>query len=247
MDYIMKLMASKRSQRPSAKPMRIVDLAAGTGKLTRALIEAFDCDHMGMRNFSIEAVEPIREMRQVFASLSPTIPIHAGKAGQLTMYPNESVDAIVVGQAFHWFATPEALGEIARVLTWGGHLILIWNTRDRGFSKKLHTFETEIDGYYDLSVPRQQTEAWKDVFNQDLGSSLFSQPLQTHLTRWNCRRELGHVMADVMSISGIAERPEREKQEIYQKLYDLLRDTGQTTTDVIDFPYLTETYSCIKL
>jgi SAM-dependent methyltransferase len=100
---------------------RVVDLAAGTGKLTR-LLAGIGAD--------LIAVEPVASMRAKLHEQSPTVPVLAGVAEALPL-ADSSVDAVVVAQAFHWFDARRAMAEIARVVRPGGHLALIWNARDR--------------------------------------------------------------------------------------------------------------------
>jgi len=98
----------------------VVDLAAGTGKLTRLLVPT------GAR---VIAIEPVDEMR---AQLEAAVPGAEAVAGFAERMPLEdgSVDGVTAAQAFHWFANDAALGEIARVLRAGRKLGLIWNKRD---------------------------------------------------------------------------------------------------------------------
>lgn len=100
---------------------RVLDLAAGTGKLSRALAEGSEAD--------LVAVEPSAGMRAEFHRGLPAIPILDGTAEAIPL-PQASVDAVAVGQAFHWFRVPEAAEEIARVLRPDGGLALVWNLRD---------------------------------------------------------------------------------------------------------------------
>jgi len=103
------------------KPERILDLGAGTGKLTSSLIG---------RAGEVVAVEPDYAM---LAELSRTVPqarAMTGSAEQIPL-PDGSVDVIVVGQAYHWFAHPAADHEMARVLRHGGVVGLLWNFPDR--------------------------------------------------------------------------------------------------------------------
>lgn len=101
-------------------PRDVVDLAAGTGKLTRVLVR------LGHR---VIAVEPLEAMRAALKRVTPGATAHAGTAESMPL-PSSSADAVVVAQAFHWFDHPAALREIARVLRPGGTLGLIWNIRD---------------------------------------------------------------------------------------------------------------------
>jgi len=95
---------------------RVLDLAAGSGKLTRAVA--------GL-GFDVVAVDPDEKM----LSRVREIPTFVGMAEAIPL-PDDSVAAVTVGQAWHWF-NPSAAGiEIARVLRPGGRLGLVWNIRD---------------------------------------------------------------------------------------------------------------------
>ncbi len=99
---------------------RVLDLAAGTGKMTRRLIE---------RGLHCVAAEPSPSMREVFSRVVPGAPLVGATAEQVPL-ADATVDAVVVAQAFHWFDPQAALAELARVLRSGGWLALIWNERD---------------------------------------------------------------------------------------------------------------------
>jgi SAM-dependent methyltransferase len=98
----------------------VLDLGAGTGKLTRPLVAA------GLR---VTAVEPSRAMREQLADAVPEAAVLAGAAERIPL-PDASVDAVVVGHAWHWFDPALAVPEVARVLVPGGTLALVWNDRD---------------------------------------------------------------------------------------------------------------------
>lgn len=99
---------------------RVLDIAAGTGKMTRALVAT---------GATVVASEPSASMRAVFASVLPGTAQVGATAEQLP-FVDRSFDAVTVAQAFHWFDAQRALAECARVLRPGGGLALVWNERD---------------------------------------------------------------------------------------------------------------------
>jgi SAM-dependent methyltransferase len=98
----------------------VLDLGAGTGKLTIRLVE---------RGLEVIAVDPIQEMLEVLSDSLPAIPALLGTAEDIPL-PDNSVDSVLVAQAWHWFDPERAVKEVARVLRPGGRLGLVWNTRD---------------------------------------------------------------------------------------------------------------------
>jgi SAM-dependent methyltransferase len=99
---------------------RVLDLGAGTGKLTRALRG---------RGLDVIAVEPSAGMRDQFSRALPEVPVLAGTAEQIPV-ADGAVDAVLVAQAWHWVDKRRAVPEVARVLRPGGQLGLLWNIRD---------------------------------------------------------------------------------------------------------------------
>jgi SAM-dependent methyltransferase len=102
---------------------RVLDLAAGTGKLTEAILRC------GVPATAVLAVEPDGGMRAELSRRLPEIAVRPGSAEQIPAAEG-AVDAVLVGQAFHWFAPDQALGEIARVLRPGGVLAALGNDED---------------------------------------------------------------------------------------------------------------------
>ena len=98
----------------------MLDLGAGTGKLTTRLVE---------RGLDVVAVDPIPEMLELLSNSLPETPALLGTAEEIPL-PDDSVDAVLVAQAWHWFDTERAVKEVARVLRPGGRLGLVWNARD---------------------------------------------------------------------------------------------------------------------
>ena len=106
----------------SGRPeIRVADLGAGTGKLTAALLRE---DRVG-----VVAIEPDPAMLAELRAVLPGVSAMPGRAEEIPL-PDASVDAVVCGQAAHWFDMDKALPEIARVLAPGGVLAGLWNMDD---------------------------------------------------------------------------------------------------------------------
>jgi len=99
---------------------RVLDLGAGTGKLTRQLVDA---------GHAVVAVEPSPRMAAELSAYVPEAELRIGTAEDIPL-PDSQVDAVVAGSAFHWFDQDRAVPEIARVLRPGGSLALVWNQPD---------------------------------------------------------------------------------------------------------------------
>lgn len=102
------------------QPVRVVDLGAGTGILTRGLVAL---------GHDVVPVEPDQAMRERLAAASPGLAPLAGYAEQVPL-PDRSVDAVIAGQAYHWFDRERTHPEVARVLRPGGVFAAVWNKRD---------------------------------------------------------------------------------------------------------------------
>ena len=130
----------------------VLDLGAGTGKLTTRLVE---------RGLDVVAVDPIAEMLELLRGALPATPALLGTAEQIPLRDN-SVDAVLVAQAWHWFDPKRAIAEVARVLRPGGRLGLVWNTRDErmGWVKDLgRVIGHESDPFSDrVTLPEPFTD-----------------------------------------------------------------------------------------
>src|SRR6185312_10500269 len=143
---------AKIVERLGLRPGRtVLDLAAGTGKLTRLLVPS---------GANVLAVEPVREMRAELERRVPGVATLGGTAERIPM--NDGfLDAVTVGQAFHWFDAPRALREIHRVLRPGGGLALIWNARDE--RDPLQAALSEIIDPLEGDTPRRKQGNWKTL------------------------------------------------------------------------------------
>ena len=117
-------------------PCDVVDLGAGTGKLTRSLVA---------HGHRVTAVEPLEEMLAQLRAAVPAAIAVLGSAESIPL-PDASADVVTCAQAFHWFDQDAALREIARVLRPGGRIALVWNTRDDSQAWVAELTDTVIGG-----------------------------------------------------------------------------------------------------
>jgi SAM-dependent methyltransferase len=130
-------------------------VGAGTGKLTRTLEQT---------GAQLIAVEPVPQMRAVLEREVPSARALAGRAEEIPL-GDGSVDAIVAGQAFHWFDGPRALAEFHRVLSPGGHLGLIWNRREK--TQPEHQAIDEIIERHRRDTPAYHSDQWSRAFEDN--------------------------------------------------------------------------------
>ena len=202
----------------------VVDLAAGTGKLTRLLVAS------GAR---VIAVEPVAGMRNALARAVPAVEILDGTAEAMPL-PDGSADAVTVAQAFHWFSTADALSEIHRVLAPGGALALVWNRRD--LDDPLAVALDEMVRRHRGDVPTHRSGRWRSVFE---ATELFG-PLEEHFVA-HCH-ELGRsgIVDRVMSTSVMAALGERERRAAIAELEELASQQAEP----IRLSYTTQVYVC---
>jgi SAM-dependent methyltransferase len=200
----------------------VLDLAAGTGKLTRPLLAA---------GFRVLAVEPVAEMRAALPAQARAL------EGTAEAIPTDdgSVDAVTVGQAFHWFDGDAALKEIARVLRPGGVLALLWNRRDMDDPAN-QALERLVEPYRG-EVPSYRTNAWRAAFS---GSPAFG-PLDERSFSHAQALDADGLEARVGSISFIAALEPSERADVIERARALAADGSVTV------PYLTEVQLCRRL
>jgi ubiquinone/menaquinone biosynthesis C-methylase UbiE len=156
----------------------VIDLAAGTGKLTSDLVERFE---------TVIAIEPLAEMRRELARLVPGAEVREGSAEAMSAAA-ASAHAVFVAQAFHWFDGDRALAEAMRVLKPQGGLGLLWNTtpwelREGPWFAALDDLLEELR--VDLSTMRRHASGrWMEAFERDtsfgpLSSETFANPQRT--------------------------------------------------------------------
>ena len=201
--------------------MELLDLAAGTGKLTRALLTT------GAR---VTAVEPLDGMRSVLARELPHVNVMAGTAEEIPL-PDGFVDVVAVGQAFHWFDPAKAPVEIARVLKPGGGLVAIWNTRDNrvDWMAAIREMIDEARG----DVPRHSDDRWRRGIE---ASGLF-EPLELSLFEHSQELSRGEAVEVFASRSHISALPDDQRAEALARIDAVVPDDERIT-----IPYTTEVY-----
>jgi SAM-dependent methyltransferase len=193
----------------------VLDLAAGTGALTRPLLDA---------GLEVIAVEPVAEMR---AALPDSVRALEGTAEAIPLGPAE-VDAVVVGQAFHWFDGDAALAEIHRVLRTAGLLALFWNRRVE--DDPVNRAIDQLVDPYRAGVPTHRSEDWRGAFDR---TSLFV-PLAEHEVMNEQRLDADGMAARVGSISFIAALDEPERKRVLERARTIPGEGAVTV------PYRTE-------
>jgi len=178
---------------------RVLDLAAGTGKLTRQLVR---------RGLDVVAVEPGDEMRAVLERVLPEVAALAGTAEAIPL-PNASVDAVTAGQAFHWFEREPALAEMARVVRPGGGLALLWNAWDPA-DPVLGPINALLDAHRPPVVTEGSlVDTWR--------TGAFG-PLEELRARQSRRMSADHLVEWAMSTSGMINASPAEREAIVAEI-----------------------------
>jgi SAM-dependent methyltransferase len=205
----------------------VVDLAAGTGKLTRQLV-GFGAD--------LVAVEPVEGMRRVFAERLPRVPVLDGTAESLP-FEGGSVDAVVASQAFHWFDPVAAPREIHRVLSVGGALGLVWNVRDENVPWVARL--TELMEPYRGDTPSFRTGNWRRGLDD---SGLFSPLLHLEFA-YEQEMTVDGLVDRTLSVSFMAALPEDQRATVGERLRRLAEtDPDLGGRETFPLPYRTDVY-----
>ena len=213
----------------SRQPLRVLDLGAGTGKLTETLVRL---------GAEVTAVEPDPGMLAELRRELPSVRSLAGSAEDIPL-PDSSADAVLAGQAMHWFDLGRALPEIARVLSPGGVLAALWNVDDDrvpwvaklaeiGKRKSSVTLTKWRDGA--IQARQERITA--------AGSGLFG-PGQVGEFEHGQRRTAESLLATITTHSHLLVMDEPERAALLAVIGDFLRDRPETSSGEFVLPLVT--------
>ncbi|MBP2321337.1 SAM-dependent methyltransferase [Kibdelosporangium banguiense] len=204
----------------------VLDLAAGTGKLTGSLID------LGL---AVTAVEPdaamLGELRKRFPSATALI----GTAERIPL-DDCSVDAVLVGQAFHWFDVPKALDEIGRVLRPGGRVGALWNYEDDRVPW--------VSGF-DAMVRTGVSRDW--AYPAPLPDHRLFEPFEREEFEHSVRRTAETLVAMVGTHSHMLVAGAGERASINARMREYLKAQPETADGEFDLPLRTFTYRANRL
>ena len=187
------------------------------------------------------AVEPVAEMREQLTAGLPRIQALEGTAQALPL-ADASVDAVLCAQAFHWFASEEALAETRRVLKPGGSLGLVWNVRDE--SVPWVAAMTAILKPFEGGTPRFHSGQWRRAFT----GQLFSDLEETSFPHQHAGSPRDVIVDRSLSVSFIANLPAAEKARVERQLLDLVAARPELRDqETVAVPYRTHAFRCVRL
>lgn len=205
--------------------VRVADVGAGTGKLTRALVDA---------GAEVVAIDPDAAMLATLRENVAGVPTFVGSAERLPL-PDAALDAVVLGQAWHWVEPVAASAEVGRVLRPGGVLGTIWNIRDE-------------------SVPwiARLTEIMHGS-NAERMMRAGDPPLAAPFERWESRtRRWGRpvtravLTAMVHSRSYLITADDVERARVDAEIAALFDEIGAVGDGVVDLRYVTSAFRAVR-
>lgn len=193
---------------PLARESTVVDIGAGTGKLTRVLARRYE---------HVIAVEPLDAMRDILQRVVTGAQALKGTAEQIPL-PSESADGVFCAQAFHWFDKAKAMPEISRVLRPGGVFVVVWNGSDESRANPLPAgFYSELQALHDAALmPGHDEPRWEEVLERSGFTDVHGRTTVPH----DHVLDRDAMVENLRTISWIACRDDRD--EAVERLASLL-------------------------
>ncbi len=209
---------------------RVLDLGAGTGKLTVTL---------AARGVDVTAVEPDPAMLAELRRSLPGVRAFPGSAEAIPL-PDASVDAVLAGNAMHWFDMAAAGPEIARVLAPGGTLAGLWNVVDDGVEWVAGLARV---GGSAVIGPRDTPAAWRTATAgmyrpKTSGAAHFGSPEQAEFPHGQ-RRTADSLVETLATRAGVLAMPEQEREAALGRIRAFLASRPETATGEFTLPMLT--------
>lgn len=213
-------------ERMPADSRRIADVGAGTGKLTRALVAAPGAE--------VVALDPDPAMLAALRDAIPGVPTFVGSAERMPL-PDASLDAVVLGQAWHWVEPVAASLEIGRAVRSGGVLGLIWNIRD-----ERQEWVRRLTAIMHGSAAEEMLAAGDPVVHAPFG------PLEQELWEWTRPMTRAQLHSMATSRSYVITASVEEKARIRRDMDALFDELGLDDSGVIELPYVTRAFRAVR-
>ncbi|MFS0867056.1 class I SAM-dependent methyltransferase [Microbacterium sp. 179-B 1A2 NHS] len=211
--------------RPAVGAPRVADVGAGTGKLTAALRRA---------GADVVAVDPDPGMLAALHDVLPDVPTHVGTAERLPL-PDAAMDAVVLGQAWHWVDPATGSAEIGRVVRPGGVLGLIWNIRDES---EAHV--AAMTAVIHASNAEALLSSDGPVVAEPFGE------LEHRSWTWSRRATRAMLLDMVHSRSAYITAGATERQRVDRGMADVLDGMGAIGAATVDVPYATHAFRAVR-
>ncbi|MFK4789493.1 class I SAM-dependent methyltransferase [Microbacterium sp. ZW T5_56] len=211
---------------PVGTKARVIDVGAGTGKLTRAVLA------VGAEG--VTAVDPDPLMLARLHAELPDVPVLEGTAEHLPL-TDDSADAVVLGQAWHWVDPVAGSREIGRVLRAGGVLGLIWNIRDAG-----------VGWVARMSDIMHNSNAEEMIASVGPQVAAPFNTLESRSWEWSRAMTRGDLLAMARSRSYLITAEPEERARIEAGLEALFDEIGAVGDATVDLPYVTTAFRAVS-
>lgn len=219
---------------PAGPAPRVLDLGAGTGKLAAMLVSL---------GADVTAVEPDPAMLAEFRHALPGVRSFPGRAEAIPL-PDASVDAVLAGQAMHWFDMGRAVPEIARVLVPGGVLAGLWNVDDDR-EEWVAGLAAASGGTGSLTLRTSHTPTEETRVMQSDTLALFAPPERADFPH-SQRRTAESLVATIATHSQVLVMPDAERARLFAGVRAYLSARPETSSGEFTLPMVTSVFRTVR-